>query len=405
MTDQNNHHIIIISQHYPPDKSGNASRIRDMSNRLTKMGWDVTVLAPPPAFPHGEFDRSWRRKSSYTDNEVTIHRLWSWQPSKGDPGFISRMLYYVLFPIHAMFWLMIHFRSYDIVLTSSPPIFTGLAVFPITLINRKPWVVDIRDLWIDASISLGFIGENSFSVKLSKLFQKQTLQLSDHVTVTTATISKRLAKDYQIETEKITLIPNGVDMRTFQSNGHESEPTIIYTGNVGHAQDLATCINAIALLETSNLQLQIVGNGDILDDLQDLAKEKNITNQVKFIDVQPRHKIPELLNKSLIGVAPLKNEGALEYAIPTKVYEYMACGLPIVATGSGEIEDILQESGAGMVVENSPDALANAFLQIYQNTDLQTEMGERGQQFVYEKYDRKKITERLNHLLLSLVES
>src|SRR6056297_3027038 len=70
-------HVVIVSQHYPPDQSGNASRISDTSTNLCQEGWEVTVLAPPPAFPHGEFSRTWRKQTTSERDGVTIHRLWA----------------------------------------------------------------------------------------------------------------------------------------------------------------------------------------------------------------------------------------------------------------------------------------------------------------------------------------
>ena len=85
--------VCIVSQHFPPEKSGNASRIHDTAAHLADLGFDVTVLAPHPTFPTGSFQRTWRRSDVQEVGGVRVVRLWTWQPASGDPGFLSRMAY------------------------------------------------------------------------------------------------------------------------------------------------------------------------------------------------------------------------------------------------------------------------------------------------------------------------
>lgn len=113
----------------------------------------MTILAPPSGIPRGQFGRTWRRKTTRTVGDVTIHRLWAWKPTTENSSFPSRMAYYLLFPLHALVWLLFNYRSYNAIVTSLPPIFTGLAGLPFGVIGRKPLVVDVRDLWIDALIT------------------------------------------------------------------------------------------------------------------------------------------------------------------------------------------------------------------------------------------------------------
>ncbi|NQS78624.1 MAG: glycosyltransferase WbuB, partial [Methanoculleus bourgensis] len=118
--------VCIISQHFPPEKSGNASRIYDTAVHLAKLGIDVTVLAPHPTFPTGSFPRTWRRAREGAVDGVRVVRLWTWQPGSGDPGFTSRMAYYLLFPLHALLWLCSPRNRFDVIITSAPPLFTGI---------------------------------------------------------------------------------------------------------------------------------------------------------------------------------------------------------------------------------------------------------------------------------------
>ena len=395
-TDTDAESVVIVSQHFPPDKSGNASRIHDTAKHLTTEGWDVTVLAPPPAFPHGQFERSWTRKRTREQDGVTVHNLWAWQPTAEDPGFVSRMAYYVLFPLHALLWLLLNYRDVDAIITSSPPIFTGLAGLPFGLVGRTPWIVDVRDLWIDASVGLGFIEEGSLAERLSRRYERQVLAMADRITVTTSVLGDRLADQYQLDRDKIVHLPNGVDTDEFKPSDSDSEPTIVYTGNVGHAQDLESCIQAMSLLEHSDATLKIVGDGDIKGNLEELVREENLHDTVEFTGLVPREEIPAILEEAMIGIAPLKSSETLEYAAPTKVYEYMAFELPIVATGVGEIEALIEDSEAGVITDNNPTALAKAFEELLDDPEQRTDLGRNGRDYVETYYDRGSIAQKLD---------
>lgn len=395
--------MVVVSQHFPPDNSGNASRVKDTAVHLTDEGWDVTVLAPPPAFPHGQFERTWDRQTTQELDGVTSHRLWAWQPTSEDPSFVSRMAYYLLFPLHAFLWLLFNYQEYDVVITSSPPIFTGFAVLPLGLFTGKPWVVDVRDLWIDASVGLGFIAEGGLFERLSRTYQGFVLRLADQVTVTTEELGDRLTEQYGVSADKLLHIPNGVDSDRFMPSEQEAGARLVYTGNVGHAQDLEACIRALNHLNGTTAEMKIVGDGDIRPALEKLADDLNLEDQVEFTGLVPREEIPEIVDHAAIGLAPLKDDATLEYAVPTKAYEYMASGTPVVATGIGEIEHLLEDAEAGYVVDNDAEALAAVFEELLSDVSLREELGQNGRSHIMSNYDRGEIARNLSDSLSRLV--
>jgi glycosyltransferase involved in cell wall biosynthesis len=109
--------------------------------------------------------------------------------------------------------------------------------------------------------------------------------------------------------------------------------------------------------------------------------------------------MPRLFSESLIGVAPLKKLQSLEYAAPTKVYEYMACGIPFIGCGAGEIREIADNSGAGIIAENSPEGIAEAILQLVNDLEKRDNMGESGRKFVEQRFTRKTIATNLKNLI------
>jgi colanic acid biosynthesis glycosyl transferase WcaI len=389
------HSILIISQHFPPERSGNASRIYDMAYNLTIMGVNVHVISPFPTFPTGTFPRTWKKSSESRINGIDVTNVWAWQPISKDPGFVSRISYYLLFPIHASFWVLIHGKKYDTIITSSPPLFVHIPGLLTKKITGKKWVMDVRDLWIDASISLGFLKKGSILEKVTRLFEKKCLISSDAIGVTTQELGRRLSDEPEVR-KKTHHIPNGVDTDFFYPHPLEKKNQIVYAGNIGYAQDLDLVIRAVQLVnQQQHLEFVIAGGGDTQSDLKNLVTSLNLQELVHFSGILPREDIPKLFSESLIGIAPLKYLQSLEYAAPTKVYEYMSCCIPFIGCGKGEIQDIANESGAGIIAENSPEKIAEVILQLLNDPGKRDRMGGSGRKFVEQQFTRKAIAKTL----------
>ena len=421
---------VFVSQRFPPDKGGNAARIHDVTTHLDD-GWDVTVLAPPPSYPPGEFDRSWQRKQTDSVDGVTTHRLWTWQPMTENPGMLRRLPYYLLFSIHAMFWLVWNVRRYDAVVTTTPPISTGAAGLCASVLG-KPWIVDVRDLWIDAAVSLGYLDEGSFLERASRRFQRLVLHTADGITVTTELLGEYIQELYgESLAEKTLLISNGVDVDRFQppasrvsddstaaavpENRQDAaatagpkpdggRSTIIYTGNLGSSQALGPCIRAMAHLEHDAAVLKLIGAGDMKSELRQLRDDLGLADRVEFHGLVPRAEVPALLADATIGIAPLQDSEEMAYAMPTKLYEYLASGLPTVVTGRGEIERFIDASGGGFHVENDPEQIAAKFDELLADEQLREQLGRDGRAYVEANCDRKAIANRLSKKLSELVE-
>jgi colanic acid biosynthesis glycosyl transferase WcaI len=387
--------VLIVSQHFPPENSGNASRIHDIAVHLADMGMQVTVLAPHPTFPTGSFPRNWHLLTNRLEKQVKLVNLWTWQPGSRNPGFISRMLYYLVFPLHAALWMTIHGRCQDLIITSAPPLFTHIPGLLIRKVFRTHWIMDIRDLWIDASISLGFIQRESLFERMARKFEAICLEQADLIAVTTKEIGRRISPQEEIR-RKVFLLPNGVDTITFQPEDVPKQGQIIYAGNVGHAQDLEQVVLSLREVNAIRpLTLNIVGGGDIAEHLREFVTREGLEEYVIFSGPVDRDAIPRILSASLIGIAPLKKMESLEYAAPTKVYEYMACGVPFLGCGNGEITTLAHESGAGIIADNTPHSIASAILSLLSDPERMTSMGASGREYVSMNYDRRAIAATL----------
>ena len=390
--------FLIISQHFPPEKSGNASRVYDLSKNLVEYGLQVTVYSPFPSFPHGAFIRINKLRTNRVIDGIYHYKVWNWQPNAKDPRFISRIAYYLIFPLLATIRALLNSKDYDVVLTTAPPIFTGIPGYFMKKITGKPWLFDVRDLWLDASVALNFIKKEGLCYRITRLYEKMCYQTCDQILVTTGKVKEVIRDVYNIADEKIHIIPNGVDTSVYKPL-EKKKNQMIYAGNIGHAQDLEKVILAVKKInENSNTKpfdFYLVGDGDIKQRLETFTKENHIDDHVFFKGLVDREEVPGLIAESLLGVAPLKNLKVLEYAIPTKCYEYMACGVPFIGTGKGEIEKIAVESHAGLIAKNDVDSIVEKICDLLNHPDKIEEMGFLGRMFVENHYDRRQIAKKL----------
>jgi glycosyltransferase involved in cell wall biosynthesis len=294
-------------------------------------------------------------------------------------------------------------------MTTTPPISTGLAGF-VTVLTNTTWVVDVRDLWIDASVSLGFIPEGGLVEHGSRYFQRQVLHTADTIAVTTETLGDHLCDQYGTTlAEKVCLVPNGVDMDRFASADTSDsvidgdEPAIVYVGNIGHAQALDACIRAMGRLD-HDATLYLIGSGDSVPALREVVAEADIEDDVVFTGPIPHEEVPAVLKTAAIGIAPLLDDAELAYAMPTKVYEYMGAGLPVVTTGRGELERFVEKSGGGIHTVTDPDDIATAFDKLLATESYRRKLGSSGQDYVSPTYDRGHIAARFDEQIRQHIE-
>jgi len=259
--------------------------------------------------------------------------------------------------------------------------------------------VDIRDLWIDASISLGFLKEGSLYEKMSRTFERKCLEKADRITVTTTELGTRISSDEKVQ-NKVVLLSNGVNTRHFVPSTKAKKNQIVYAGNIGYAQDLELVILAMKIVsEKYPLKFIIAGAGDIKEHLEEVVRTEGLKDIVLFPGTIPREEVPKLIAESMIGISPLKDIGTLEYAAPTKVYEYMSCGTPFVACGRGEISRIANSSGGGVIADNTPEAIAGTIIELIENPARMDEMGRSGRDYVVKNFDRGAIAAKLKDII------
>ncbi|WP_042701845.1 glycosyltransferase family 4 protein [Thermococcus sp. PK] len=336
--------LVIFSHAFPPEKGGNASRMGDLYKYLIKFGVNVVVVSAIETYPFGTFPK----RAKLSKREGNIIRLFTYQP-KEDASNIERALYYTIFPLLASIWLIFKRNLADVILITSPPPQMYIVALTGKLLRKKV-IVDIRDLFLDVSVNLGFIKKGSLVERIFRFLESKALQEAEAITVVTPKIREQLVEDYGINPTKCHVVPNGVDLETFNCKEPKRKLQMVYTGYFGHAQDFDTFLEGYALVdEKDRVPLVLAGSGENLEETLQQAKDLGLSEWVRYIGMLSRKEVVKLLCSSAIGVAPIKADESLKYAIPSKIYEYLACGLPFIGVGIGKIERVARESRAGCV--------------------------------------------------------
>lgn len=377
--------VIIIAQNFIPEAVGGASRIYEMARLLRQEFNDVNIVCPPPTYPFGKYRKAKYFFASENYDLFRVSRIWTFQPTKQTRSSFQRILYYSVFSILACFYLFVRSHRASFIIISVPPS-SLLITTLVARLFRKKLIIDVRDLWVDAAVSLSYIKRDSIMANLVKKFEEYCWRNCDMLLTNSMIIHDILTKATNRHKVKIKYFPINIDLNVFHKLGVKPQKQIIYIGNFGVAQNLQALIAAAPQVFKAfpDVKIKLYGGGDCEADIKRQVRELGLEKYIGIHDPIRRECIPEILSESLLGIIPLADNDALRYAIPTKTFEYFASNLPVVAYGSSdELERVIIASKAGVYVRgNSPAEIANAIIDLMKDKARLEEYSTNGRRFV-----------------------
>ena len=170
--------------------------------------------------------------------------------------------------------------------------------------------------------------------------------------------------------------------------------TVLYSGNIGLAQDLKTIINSAEILKNYDIYFKFIGEGVCREEIEFLSKP--LSDKIDLLRPLPRKELIKHIKKASLCLVPLKDKKLFESALPSKMFEYMACGKPIIVSIKGDAERIVRDSKAGMVVEpENAKLLSEAILKYYLNKDRCNFEGKNGMTYVTKKLSKELLISNL----------
>ena len=394
----------ILTQYYPPEIGAPQARLSELAVFLQKQGHEVTIFSAMPNYPTGKLFDGY---GGFYRREIIdgINVIRSYIYPSNSIKFVPRLWNYFSFVLSSLFIGICSIPKCDVLMTESPPLFLGISGFFLSRVKGAKWIFNVSDLWPESAVNLGIIG-NGIPLKLSKRLEAFFYKKSWLVTGQSREIVQNIGGRFpQVETYRLS---NGVDVEKFNPRQQSDilqqwsvgkKMTVVYAGLHGIAQGLDQIIKAAVKLDKTvpELQIILIGDGPEKTQLADLAKQLNISN-ITFVDPQTKDKIPEIWASADIALISLKQY--LPGAVPSKLYEAMASGVPVVIIAEGEPAGIVNNSKCGLVIQPYDiDGIADAIKTLVNNRDIRMHMGKNGRATVEKFYDRKLILHRFLHYM------
>jgi colanic acid biosynthesis glycosyl transferase WcaI len=371
--------ILFISNFYHPEPGAQPARVRNLTQRWANAGHDVTILVGVPNHPGGKVYPGHKLRAlrvSYTewDDKVRVCRIsYFMRPNRGS---LNRFLAFSSFTVIASL-RAIFMKPYDVVVGTIPQPFGPLSAYLLRSLTKAKFVLDVRDLWPEGLTATGQATEDALAYKVIGASTSFLYKKADHIVAVTDGIRDSIIENHPVNPENVHMIRTAVDIEQFQSSDNPLPPSIrehiegkfvvSYIGTMGNAHGLETVVESARILEHEyprRFAFIIAGTGAEEQEIRDLAIEKNVTSLLCTGNLE-RDLIPTLLRRSNIGLASLRLSPIFLTVVPTKLYEYMAVGLPIVSNVAGEAEEFLSRTGAGITVEgDNPAAMAAGIIDL-----------------------------------------
>lgn len=388
--------IGILTQYYPPEIGAPQARLSELARWFVQRGHQVYVLTAMPNYPLGRLYPGYsglvRREEQ---NGIQIIRCYIY-PTKSVSLF-PRLANYFSFVISSLLVGMFSLPKLDYLMTESPPLFLGMSGYFLSRLKRSKWIFNVSDLWPESAVRLGVIKEGR-ALNLATALEEFCYRKANVVTGQSKEILQNIQERFpDVPTYHLS---NGVDTDLFRPELRSDElrrelfqgkPFIaIYAGLHGIAQGLGQLIESIAKLkDLVDFSMVFVGDGPEKVDLISKAREMGLTN-IRFLDPFPHHLMPSVLASTDVALVPLKNR--LPGAVPSKIYEAMGSGLPVVLVADGEAAKIISETEAGVVVSpGDTETLASVLRDLSQNLEKRLLMGQNGRAAAEKRFDRKLI--------------
>jgi glycosyltransferase involved in cell wall biosynthesis len=403
-------HILFLTHYFPPEVNAPASRTFENAKRWVRAGHKVTVITCVPNHPKGIV------YAGYTN------RLYQWEELDGirvlrvgtylspNEGFIKRTANYVSYMISAIL-LSPLVKGVDVVVSTSPQFFCGMAGYFVSRLKRRKWVLEIRDLWPESIVTVGAIKQRQVIGFLEGLERFLYLH-ADHVISLTSAFKNHIMRK-GVPEKRISIITNGADLEMYKplprhnevskEYGLDDKFVASYIGTHGMAHALGTALKAGKVLENEErILFLLVGDGAEREALLQ-EKERMGLNNVLMLPQQSKEKMPGFLAASDVSMILLKKNDLFKTVIPSKMFEAMAMERPLIIGVDGESRQIVEDGQCGVYIEpENHEELANAVLKLSHDRELLKTMGENGKRYVESNYSREVLAEKYLNTLLDI---
>jgi glycosyltransferase involved in cell wall biosynthesis len=400
--------IGILTQYYPPEMGAPQARLSHLAAQFVRRGHEVVVLTAMPNYPGGRifpgYGGLWRRE---TRDGVSIIRCWL-HPTQS-VGLRARLASYFSFVLSSLGVGALALPRLDYLMTESPPLFLGISGYLLSLRTGAKWIFNVSDLWPESAVALGAVSRG-WGLKRALALEAFCYRKAWLVTGQSREILENIRSRFP--EARVYHLSNGVDTELFRPErrspaararladgfGDGATCIAVYAGLHGIAQGLDQVLEAAARLkDLETLGVVLIGDGAVKADLVARSRALGL-KRVRFVDPLPKEEMPGLVASADLAIVPLKV--SLPGAVPSKIYEAMGAGVPVVLVAAGEAGEIVRRSEAGVVVPpGDVDGLAEAIRELSMDPERRARLGASGRRAAERDFDRVGIAGRfIDHL-------
>lgn len=406
-------HILFLTDNFPPEVNAPASRTFEHCREWVKAGHRVTVITCVPNFPTGKVFDGYRNRLRQTEEMEGIQVIRVWSYITANEGFVKRILDYQSFMVMAI--LASPFvRGVDVVVGTSPQLFTTCAAYVVSRLKRIPFVFELRDLWPESIRAVGAIKNTRLLDALKRLELFLYRKAARIVSVTHS--FKRNLISRGVDANKVVVVTNGVDVSRFRPQprdellaaqlGLQGKFIAGYIGTHGLAHGLDTLLEAARRLQDNpegfDVRLLMLGDGANKAKLVEKVQVMGLNNVV-FVDSVPKEQVVRYWSLLDASIIHLKKTDLFTTVIPSKLFECMGMGIPVLHGVAGESAEIVAKEECGQVFEpQNVEALCAGILMLKQQPALCEKFRSNGLAAAG-RYDRRELAlKMLNEIELTV---
>ena len=422
-------HILFLSDNFPPEVNAPASRTFEHCREWVAQGYEVTVITCVPNFPKGKVFDGYKNKLIQKENIEGIQVIRVWSYITANEGTLKRMGDYMSYMVTS-FLAGLRVKNVSVIIGTSPQFFTVCSAYALSVVKQVPWVFELRDLWPESIKAVGAM-QDSFLLDFFEKLELFLYRKANHIITVTHSFKRNLMAR-KIDQQKISVITNGVDMMRFMPMpkdgsllnelGLNGKFIVGYIGTHGMAHNLETLLQAASILQDqaavavnnkvaingsinsesvlfNNIHFIFLGEGAKKAELTEKAAALNLKN-VLFLDSVPKSEVARYWSLLDISIIHLKKTELFTTVIPSKLFECMGMGIPILHGVRGESADIVLQEKVGEVFEpENAQALVDGIMKLKNNNDLYLQY-KKNALTVAKKYDRKALAFEMSKILL-----
>ena len=382
--------IALVTQFYAPEPCAAANRVGAMARALSAAGHSVHVYTGMPSFPEGVIAPAYRGKRHVVeaDGAVTVERVLTYAAGASAPG--NRILNWLSVAAGIALRIAAVRERYDLVIVSSPPITLAVPALIASFAHVAPLVVDVRDVFPDVAVKMGAWEADSALARIVGRVADALYARASLVTPVTETArAEILARG--TTAAKVVVTPNGFD--ALEPSAQPPYPAlpgvrdVVYVGNMGLATGLDVVLDAArALRDDPSIRFVMIGGGVDAERLKARTRDERLTN-VTFTGTLARADALRALTDAALTVVPLV--ATIADSLPTKLFDAMLVGTPIVLSAAGEAKRLVERADAGLTVAPGDGAaLAAGIRRVLDEPELAAHYRANGPAYVRANYDR-----------------